>query len=378
MGVKTAKKKNLDDLDEIKRIDKNDMLSFCINAPKHYEKALQITRMISTNYQRPRAIIVAGMGGSAIGGELLKDWARNEIIVPIEVNRKYSLPSYVNEKTLVFIVSYSGETEETLSVFLHALKKHCMIFCISSGGSIIKFSEKLCVPYLRIPSGIPPRAALPYLFSPLLLFLEKIGLISDVQSEFSETIKILKKVSFDNSPEKTVDKNFSKKLALGICGTMPFIYGFDYYRAVSWRFKQQLNENSKIPSKWDVFPELNHNEIVGWEKVNKLARCFSTIFIRDKDESEEMRLRIEITKELIRDHVTKIFEIWSEGKSKLAKMLSTTLIGDFTSAYLAILRGIDPTPVRTINLLKKKMKQSKVKEKVIDELQKLAARESYS
>lgn len=377
MEVKTAKKKNLDDLNEIKRIDKNDMLSFCINAPKHYEKALQIAKTISINYQRPQAIIVTGMGGSAIGGELLKDWSRNEVTVPIEVNKEYSLPSYVNEKTLVFIVSYSGETEETLSAFLHALKKRCMIFCISSGGSIIKFSEKLCVPYLQIPSGIPPRAALPYLFSPLILFLEKIGLIPNVQSEFSDAIKILKKVSFDNSPEKTADKNFSKMLALGICGTMPFIYGFDYYRAVSWRFKQQLNENSKLPSKWDVFPELNHNEIVGWEKAEKLKECFSTIFIRDKDETEEMRLRIEITKELIRNQATKIFEVWSEGTSKLAKMLSATLIADFTSVYLAILRGVDPTPVRTITSLKEKMKQSRVKEKVIDELQKLAARGSY-
>ena len=374
MEVKTAKKKNLDDLNEIKRIDKNDMLSFCINAPKHYEKALQIAKTISINYQRPQAIIVTGMGGSAIGGELLKDWSRNEVTVPIEVNKEYSLPSYVNEKTLVFIVSYSGETEETLSAFLHALKKRCMIFCISSGGSIIKFSEKLCVPYLQIPSGIPPRAALPYLFSPLILFLEKIGLIPNVQSEFSDAIKILKKVSFDNSPEKTADKNFSKMLALGICGTMPFIYGFDYYRAVSWRFKQQLNENSKLPSKWDVFPELNHNEIVGWEKAEKLKECFSTIFIRDKDETEEMRLRIEITKELIRNQATKIFEVWSEGASKLAKMLSTTLIGDFTSVYLAVLRGVDPTPVETIALLKDKMKQGGVKELIIDKLQKLAAK----
>lgn len=373
----SGEEKILGDIEEIKRIDRNNMLSFCVNAPKHYANALKMAQKTRVNYRKPEAVIVAGMGGSAIGGELLKDWARDKVNVPIEVNREYLLPAYADEKTLVFIISYSGETEESLSVFLDALRRRCMIFCISSGGSLIEFSKKLHVSHLQIPSGMPPRAALPYLFSPLPLILAKIGLVSSVQSEFSEAIKTLEKVSYENSPEKAVDENFSKRLALGVCGTMPIIYGFGFYRAVSQRFKQQFNENSKIPSKWDVFPELNHNEIVGWERADKLATCFSTVFIRDEDEPEETRLRIEITKELIQKNVAKIFEVWSLGESKLAKMLSTILIGDFTSVYLAVLRGVDPTPVRTISLLKDKMKQSGVKEKVIGELQKMAAKGTY-
>ncbi len=373
----SGEEKILGDIEEIKRIDRNNMLSFCVNAPKHYANALKMAQKTLVNYRKPEAVIVAGMGGSAIGGELLKDWARDKVNVPIEVNREYLLPAYADEKTLVFIISYSGETEESLSVFLDALRRRCMIFCISSGGSLIEFSKKLHVSHLQIPSGMPPRAALPYLFSPLPLILAKIGLVSSVQSEFSEAIKTLEKVSYENSPEKAVDENFSKRLALGVCGTMPIIYGFGFYRAVSQRFKQQFNENSKIPSKWDVFPELNHNEIVGWERADKLATCFSTVFIRDEDEPEETRLRIEITKELIQKNVAKIFEVWSLGESKLAKMLSTILIGDFTSVYLAVLRGVDPTPVRTISLLKDKMKQSGVKERVIGELQKMAAKGTY-
>lgn len=373
----SGEEKILGDIEEIKRIDRNNMLSFCVNAPKHYTNALKMAQKTRVNYRKPEAVIVAGMGGSAIGGELLKDWARDKVNVPIEVNREYLLPAYADEKTLVFIISYSGETEESLSVFLDALRRRCMIFCISSGGSLIEFSKKLHVSHLQIPSGMPPRAALPYLFSPLPLILAKIGLVSSVQSESSEAIKTLEKVSYENSPEKAVDENFSKRLALGVCGTMPIIYGFGFYRAVSQRFKQQFNENSKIPSKWDVFPELNHNEIVGWERADKLATCFSTVFIRDENEPKETRLRIEITKELIQKNVAKIFEVWSLGESKLAKMLSTILIGDFTSVYLAVLRGVDPTPVRTISLLKDKMKQSGVKEKVIGELQKMAAKGTY-
>jgi glucose/mannose-6-phosphate isomerase len=203
------------------------------------------------------------------------------------------------------------------------------------------------------------------------IILEKIGLVSDVNMEISETVKILKQVCAENSPEIPLNDNFSKKLALKINETVPVVYGFGIYRAVAQRFKQQFNENSKVPSKWEFFPELNHNEIVGWEEAKELAKCFSVIFIRDQDESNEVRQRIEATKELMSVKALKIFEVWSMGKSRLAKMLSTTLAGDFTSVYLAILREVDPTPVKTIAVLKEKMKQSGVKERILCELQKL-------
>jgi len=271
----------------------------------------------------------------------------------------------------VFVVSYSGETEEALSMFLDAIKRNCMTFCISSGGKLLEFAEKLKLPYLRVPSGIPqPRAALPYLFLPLPILLEKLGLISDVSSEISEAVKILERVKRENLPENLLSDNLSKKLALGINGTVPVIYGFGIYRAVAQRYKQEFNENSKIPAKWDFFSELNHNEIVGWEAVKELAKRFSIIFIRDKDEPEEIHERIEATKELICEE-SKTFEVWSVGESELSKMLSAIYIGDLTSLYLAILRDVDPSPVKTIALLKEKVKQSGVKEKILREFQNL-------
>jgi len=371
-GERILPQKILDDLAEMKRIDKSDMLSFCVEAPKHCREAAKLAETVRVNYSKPQTIIVAGMGGSSIGGELLKDWTRDKIDVPIEICREYSLPAYADERTLVFVVSYSGETEEALSMFLDAIEKNCMTFCISSGGKLLEFAEKLKLPYLRVPSGIPqPRAALPYLFLPMPLFLEKLGLISDVSSEISEAVRILERVKRENSPEKPLSDNFSKKLALRINGTVPVIYGFGIHRAVAQRYKQQFNENSKVPAKWEFFSELNHNEIVGWEAAKELARCFSIIFIRDKDEPEEIRQRIEVTKELMSQEATKkIFEVWSSGQSRLAKMLYTIYIGDFTSVYLAILRGVDPTPVKTISLLKERITQSGVKEKIIGELQK--------
>ncbi len=369
------KVKILDDLDEVKKIDKSNMLFFCVGASKHYEEAAKLAKAVSISYPKPQALILAGIGGSAIGGELLKDWARDKIDVPIEVCREYSLPTYANQKTLLFIVSYSGETEEALSMFLDAIKRNCMVFCISSGGKLLEFAEKLKLPYLRVPSKIPqPRAALPYLFLPLPIFLEKLGLVSGVASEISEAVRILERIKSENLPEKPLSNNFSKKLASRINETVPVIYGFGIYRAVAQRYKQEFNENSKVLSKWEFFPELDHNEIVGWEAAKELAKCFSIIYIRDKDEPEGMRQRIEATKDLIYERSKKIFEVWSVGETRLAKMLSAIYIGDLTSLYLAILRGVDPTPVKTIALLKQTMKQTRVKERIIRELQRLCGK----
>jgi glucose/mannose-6-phosphate isomerase len=364
----------LDDLNKIRKIDKNNMLSFCVEAPKHYAEAAKKAEQLAISYSKPQTIIVAGMGGSAIGGELLKDWTRDKVAVPVEVCREYSLPAYADKHTLVFVVSYSGETEESLSTFLDAIKRKCMIICISSGGTLHKFAEKLNVPHLRVPSGMAPRATLPYLFMPLPILLEKTGLVSDVTQEISETVKVLNQVSDANSPARLLEDNFSKKLASSICGTVPVVYGFGIYRSVAQRFKTQFNENSKVPAKWEYFSELNHNEIVGWEEARELAEHFSIILIRDDDETEVIRRRIETTKELLSKEALKIFEVGSIGKSMLAKMSSVICMGDFTSVYLAIMRGIDPTPVKTIALLKEKMKKSGVKEKVIRELKSYAAR----
>ena len=361
----------LDEPEKIKAVDKSNMINFCTNSSKLYSEATKLADKIQVKYPKPDDIIVAGMGGSGIGGELLKDWTRNKATVPIEVNREYQLPAYATKKSLVIITSYSGDTEESLSAFLDALKRKCMIYCISSGGALLENAERLKVPYLRVPGGMPPRAALPYMFVPLLLVMEKMGLVSGTSEELSEAMTLLEKISKDNSPDKPVKENFSKTLALGIGQTAPVVYGFGFYRSVAQRFKTQFNENSKVPAKWEAFSELNHNEIVGWERAGKLGNCFSAIFIRDSEEPTEIHSRIEITKELVSKAGLGLFEVLAQGKSPLAKMLSTICIGDFTSIYLALLHGVDPTPVKTINYLKDTLKENGVKEKIISELAKL-------
>lgn len=361
----------LDDISKIKGIDRDDMLSFCVDVTKHYAKALETAGRVSLDYSMPENVVVAGMGGSAIGGELLKDLLREDAAVPVEVSRAYSLPGYVNERSLVFVVSYSGETEETLSSFLDAVKRKCMVFCVSSDGNLLEFAERLEVPFLRVPSGFPPRAALPYLFAPLVVLSEQLGVVSGVSDGFSEAMSVLKQISGECAPEVPVGNNVAKGLAVGVKGSVPVVYGFGVFRGVAQRFKTQFNENAKAPSKWEYFSEVDHNDVVGWERAGSLAKCFSAIFIRDKAEPVEFRNRIETTKGLM-PLGSKLFEVWSQGEGALARMLSAVCIGDFASVYLALLQGVDPTPVETISVLKARMKRIGTKKMVVRELERLA------
>ena len=361
----------LDNIEKIRLIDRSGMLDFAVESSRHYREAARVADGIVVDFPKPANIVVAGLGGSAIGGDLLKDWVKNKLAVPVEVSREYVLPFYADKKTLVIVTSYSGDTEETLSSFLDALRRKCMIYCISSGGSLIKYAKQHQVPYLQVPQGMPPRAALPYMLVPLLVLLEKMGLVQDVKVELSEAVGLLEKVSQENGPETPVRDNFAKTVATHIGDTAPAIYGFGVFRSVAQRFKQQFNENSKSASKWEYFPELDHNEVVGWEGRGEQCRYFSVIFIRDvNDEPVEIASRIDITKQIIERSGLITFEIKVQGKSNLAKMISTIVVGDFISVYLAAIRGVDPTPVPTINFLKNQLSVNGVKDRIIGELEK--------
>jgi glucose/mannose-6-phosphate isomerase len=361
----------LDELDEVKKIDESGMLKICMEMPQHCRDAIQrakkteipekvkVSEKIAIQYKRPRNIIVAGMGGSAIGGEILEDWLEDRVPISIEVCRDYVLPAYADRDTLVFAVSYSGNTEETLSAFLDAVKRGCMTIAISSGGQLLSLSERMRIPRVAIPRMVecPPRAAIAYLFFPLPIVLEKIGVISNVDEEMEEAVRVIEKLSRENAPQIPIKNNPAKKLALELRDTVPVVYGFRQYAAVAQRLKTQFNENTKIPSKQEVFPELNHNEVMGWEAPETLTKNFSIILLRDKDEPPEIRHRIEATRLLALGKARKVLEIHAEGEGKLAKMLSAMYIGDLASVYLAVLRGTDPMPVETISKIKKEMER---------------------
>lgn len=348
----------LDRTEERKKIDKSNMLERCMKIPEYCRDAVKRAKRIQVpKHAKPRNIVVAGVGGSAIGGEVLKDWLRDRILVPMEVCREYALPAYVNEDTLVFAITYSGETEEILSAFVDAVKKGCVTFSVTSGGHLLSFSQKLQVPYVLAPAGFPSRAAFPYLFLPSAVIIEKLNVVSSVENEIQEAIRVAEKVLEENSPQVPMEKNAAKKLAWKLNGTVPVVYGFRHHRSVAHRWKTQLDENSKMVNKYDVFPELDHNEVMGWHASEKFTKQFSVVLLRDREEPPEIRQRIESTKSLILHRARQVLEVFSEGESRLAKMFSLICLGDLVSVYLAILRGVDPTPVKTIEDIKMDMKK---------------------
>jgi len=359
----------LDDPQTLRKIDKNNMLELCLKTGEFCKEAItlarrfklpktvQVSENLQIKYGKPRNIVIAGMGGSAIGGDLLRDWLLDRLGVPVEVCRDYYLPAYADEETLVLVVSYSGETEEALCALLDAVKRKCMTVAVASGGTLISFAKKLHLPYFVARSGFQPRVAVPYLFFPLAIILEKLGLVSGLEKDMQETVHVLKKLAAENSPEVPQKKNPAKKLAWQLRSTIPVMYGFRQYRSVACRFKSELNENSKIPAKYENFPELNHNDVVGWEASERLTKKFTVILIRDPEEPPEIRNRIEATKKLVLHKAAKVLEVQSVGDSQLARMFSIVFLGDLTSVYLAILLGVDPSPVKIITAMKNEMKR---------------------
>jgi glucose/mannose-6-phosphate isomerase len=348
----------LDDMEKIRSIDSRNMHKTLLDLPESCTDAIdkagcQLSSEFMKSYSKPEKIIISGMGGSAIAGTLLKYWLRDNFKIPIEVCRDYSIPAYANPKTLVIAISYSGNTEETVSSYLDAHEKKCMVVTLTSGGLLKEFGEDLNTPIVTLPKGIPPRCAIPYIFFSSMMFLKRLEVLKNVEKGILETISVLNRVKERIQPETPTKNNFAKKLAIGIKDTIPAIYGHGIYSGVALRIKTQFNENSKIPAKYELFPELNHNEVVGWTYRNEVTNTFSVILIRDKYESEDIKKRIDLTKNVIINKSVKgVFEIFADGISDLARMFSVTYVGDFTSFYLAILYNVDPTPVITIDEIK--------------------------
>jgi glucose/mannose-6-phosphate isomerase len=313
--------------------------------PEMCADAIKIVEKVHIPDYKFNKIVICGVGGSAVSGDLLKDLIKNRISIPIDVCRDYHLPDYVDEDTLTFCISYSGNTEETLSQFVDCVKRKSKIIGITSGGKLEEWCKRFNLPHVLIPTGYQPRSALPYLLFSMIECLQKLGVVN-LQKEIDETIELLKKIKTDSV----------KKLAFSMKDSNIVVYSSDEFSGAVKRVKTQINENSKMPAKYDVFPELDHNEIVGYQN-ERLNKNSFILILRDKDEPEEIKTRIEITKDLIKDKVKGIEEIWAEGKSKLTRMMSLVFLGDVLSYELAVLNKVDPVEVESIVVLKRKLKE---------------------
>jgi len=337
------------------RIDPQDMFGAIYRFADQIIEAIDIGENIKlqNNYTKCENIIIAGMGGSAIGGDVVKTIVNQEIKIPFFVNRNYSLPNWVNEKTLVICSSYSGNTEESLSAYEDALKKGAMICAISTGGQLSENIQSKGYDLISIPEGLQPRAALAYSFVPMLYLINKIGFISDTSiTDLSNTTKSLINKRDTYSMGDTSNPVF--KMAKELYGMIPIIYGItDTTGVVALRWKGQLCENAKMLAYHNEIPEMNHNEIVGWGNNPDLLAELSVIWLRDKNDNERVRARQNVTKELLNDIGIMQHDVGAEGSNNIERLLNLINYGDWLSYWCAILHNTDPTPVDKIDKLKK-------------------------
>ncbi|MDD8017789.1 MAG: bifunctional phosphoglucose/phosphomannose isomerase [Bacteroidota bacterium] len=334
--------------------DPKGMRNLILHFPQQAKEAVSIgeAAKIKLNVKNIEHIVITGLGGSAIGGDLLRSYLANVCSIPIIVNRHYYFPKYVGKNSLVIISSYSGNTEETVSSYKDAIKKKAKIFCITSGGEVEKLAVKHKHPYIKIPGGLPPRAALGYSFFPTLIALSKLGLIPSQKKEMKETIALLHTLSTRYSNHDASD-NAALNLAKTLLGKLPLIYSAaDKFDTVNTRWRGQITENAKTLAFGHVFPELNHNEIVGWEVLKDIMKNIHVIILRDKEDYKRIQLRMDISKGIIGNLAGGVTEVYSEGKSLLARTFSLLYLADWLSFYLAILNGVDPSPVKKIDFLK--------------------------
>ncbi len=341
----------------IQRHDPKGMRNLILNFPKQAEEAVTIgnASSIKLKVSKIQNIIITGLGGSAIGGDLLRAYLADKCAVPVIVNRHYYFPEYVGKNSLVIISSYSGNTEETVSAYKDAVKRKAMVFCITSGGEVERMAKKHKHPYIKIPGGLPPRAALGYSFFPTLIALSKLGFIKDQKKEIKETLALLTALSARYSNDTAAD-NRAVNLAKTLHGKLPLIYsGADKFDTVNTRWRGQITENAKTLAFGHVFPELNHNEIVGWEVLKDIMKEIHVVILRDKEDYKRIQLRMDVSKGIIGGLADGITEVYSEGKSLLARTFSLLYLADWVSFYLAMFNGVDPSPVKKIDFLKEEL-----------------------
>jgi len=319
------------------RYDKSNMLKTLEDFPKQCKKAVKLTYGFKLRKKRYKNICICGMGGSGIGGELLKPLVQYKKIRVIP-HHDYGLPKEVDKDSLVIVVSYSGNTEETLSAHAEAKKRKANIIAITSGG-LLADREKDAI---KVPEGLEPREAIGYLFLPMVAILSKNKIIPNQSSAINEAIRKL-------HPKETKKKAFM--LAKKLNKKIPVFYTSNELKAVAYRMKTQVNENAKQPAFTHIFPEMNHNEINGFRRQ---GRKLVTVFIQDKKGLKDIKKRMKVTKNIIKEK-TKVVSINVRGKSLLARMLTTLYLGDLASYYLALMNRVDPTPVPRIEELKESL-----------------------
>ena len=345
---------DLDDALAYSRFDPSGMRTFLHQFPAECRRAWQrVSRLrLPAAYAGIDRVLIAGMGGSAAAGDIVRHLAATETKVPISVHRDYGLPSFVDKDTLVIFSSYSGNTEETLSAFAASLSTPARKLVITTGGKLGYLAEQQGIPVLLMDYQAPPRAAFPHSFTSLLGILVRLGLLSDRSADWQEALLILDRLSAELIETTPLVSNPAKQLAARMQGSLAVIYGAELLSGVARRWKTQLNENSKTWAFCELFPELNHNAAVGYELPSWAREKVFVVLLFSPSLHPRNILRYEATAELLTRAGINCEMVNPQGESPLAQVMSLVLLGDYVSFYLAILNRTDPTPIDSIDFVK--------------------------
>ncbi len=348
---------DLDNWTLFHKTDPDDMLGRIAELPQQCRDAWENVQSLElpAEYRQVNKIVVLGMGGSAIGGDLLRTLAEGECAVPIAINRDYTVPAFVNADSLVIACSYSGNTEETLTAFDEVSNRGAALLAITTGGQLDQRARGLGVPLLTFRYQSQPRAALGYSLVSLIGVVQKLGFIGDKSDDLEEAITVMEALQEKIGAAVPVTRNPAKQLAKQLYGHLPVIYGSGYLAEVAHRWKTQLNENTKAWSFFEPLPELNHNAVVGYRFPEELAERILVVMLIPSLDHPRNKARFQVTQEILTRRGIAYETIQARGTSPLAQMLSTIHFGDYVSFYLAMLYEVDPSPVKVIDYLKERL-----------------------
>ena len=337
--------------DAIAAADPQGMLGDVLAQPHQYEDALwRVESAGLAGGEYPRGVVVCGMGGSAIGGDLAAAAIGLRASAPLTVMRGYDLPAWVGPETLVLCASYSGNTEETLHCFEQATAAGARRVAVTTGGRLAELARAAGdVPVIGVPSGMQPRAAVVYMTVATLEVAHAAGAAPSLRSEIEETAALMRELVDEWGPDKDSE---AKAVATRIVGRIPVVYGGRTTLAAARRWRGQMNENAKLPAFFGDLPEAHHNEVVGWHHSED---ALIGVVLETPEEHERMSRRFDVTSEVMSAAGLEALRVEGRGRCALAQVMSLVLLGDLVSVYLAVLRGKDPTPVEEIEGLKKRL-----------------------
>lgn len=341
----------LDDDNVIKQRDPKDALGVAVGQNEQARFAVEVLSPDNDGREITQ-VVVAGMGGSALAALLAKSWLSKELSIPIEVVRTYDLPEYVNSSTLVIASSYSGNTEETVSCLGVARARSAQVAVIASGGNLTRIAEESDIAHVTLPGHLQPRMAVIYNLRALIAILAHFKIASyDRFAEISDLADWLGEQTREWAGDITTDKNYAKQLALMAVGKSPVFYAGNLMAPVAYKWKISWNENAKNVAFWNELPEFNHNEFLGWTS-HPIEKPFAVFDLVSNFEHPRILKRFEVTDRLLSGKRPKSIIVQLQGDSVIAQMLWASILADFVSIYVAILNGVDPTPVDLIEKFK--------------------------